>query len=170
MANPQSPKRNGTPITLFGCLTLAIVLIGVPILIGLVARGIFVRDDTPSATQSVPSNAAQAPSITSPAPSIAPEKSGRKWYSGGTLHQSTGAEWTAATSENQLATCGDWLATARTKLKPEYTKKFTNIDSDEAMSMGIVLCDQMTIPLSKNPTQQSSLQAAIALDRLGWLK
>jgi hypothetical protein len=170
MANPQNPKNSGTPITLFGCLTLAIVLIGAPILIGLVAKAIFVREDTPSVTQSVPSTVAQAPSINQSVPSVTPEKSGRKWYSGGTLHQSTGAEWTAATSENQLATCGDWLATALTKLKPEYAKKFTNIDSDEAMAMGIVLCDQMTIPLSENPTQQSSLQAAIALDHLGWLK
>ena len=32
-----------------------------------------------------------------------------EWYSGGTLHKATVAEWHRATYANRLATCADWL-------------------------------------------------------------
>jgi hypothetical protein len=35
---------------------------------------------------------------------------GPKWYTGGTLHDATGAEWKRATPENRLATCADFAA------------------------------------------------------------
>ena len=33
------------------------------------------------------------------------------WFEGGTLHKATVAEWNAASPENKLATCGDFMAT-----------------------------------------------------------
>jgi hypothetical protein len=33
----------------------------------------------------------------------------KEWYSGGTLHKATSAQWKAATRENKLATAADWL-------------------------------------------------------------
>lgn len=34
----------------------------------------------------------------------------KEWYEGGTLHNSTIESWKKASSENKLATCGDFLA------------------------------------------------------------
>lgn len=33
-----------------------------------------------------------------------------EWYDGGTLHQSTMAEWGKGSEANKLATCGDWVS------------------------------------------------------------
>lgn len=45
-------------------------------------------------------------SSSSSAPSIPPTKA---WYSGGTLHKATAAEWLKATNGNRLATAADWV-------------------------------------------------------------
>lgn len=33
-----------------------------------------------------------------------------QWFMGGTLHNATAAQWTAASADNRLATAGDWTA------------------------------------------------------------
>jgi len=35
------------------------------------------------------------------------------WFEGGTLHESTAAQWKMATPENKLATAADWLAATK---------------------------------------------------------
>lgn len=40
--------------------------------------------------------------------SSAPET--KEWFQGGSLHNSSVADWKAATHQNKLATAGDWLA------------------------------------------------------------
>ena len=37
------------------------------------------------------------------------EPQSAEWYSGGTLHKATIAEWHQATYANRLATCADWV-------------------------------------------------------------
>lgn len=46
------------------------------------------------------------------APTTAPEAPQTEWYSGGTLHKATVAEWHEATYANRLATCADFVVTA----------------------------------------------------------
>lgn len=41
----------------------------------------------------------------------------KEWYEGGTLHNATMAEWSKASAENKLATCGDWVSGIYNKKK-----------------------------------------------------
>lgn len=52
------------------------------------------------------------------------QQTGKQWYEGGTLHDKTAADWHAATPEDRLATCGDFVATAWEKkmLTPQMTE------------------------------------------------
>lgn len=46
----------------------------------------------------------------SPRPQRRASKPGQEWYSGGTLHKATIGEWKAASYQNRLATCSDFIA------------------------------------------------------------
>ena len=46
-----------------------------------------------------------------------------RWYEGGTLHKAKISEWKAATEENKLATCADFMATVDNTVSMEVLKK-----------------------------------------------
>jgi pyruvate/2-oxoacid:ferredoxin oxidoreductase beta subunit len=52
----------------------------------------------------------QMAQINNPTPS---SSSSKQWFSGGTLHNATVAQWKNATYKNKLATAGDWLAATK---------------------------------------------------------
>jgi hypothetical protein len=55
----------------------------------------------------------------------------QKWYEGGTLHQSKIKDWKKATAENKLATCADFIASA---------KKASNMNDLLAKSVEVRAC------------------------------
>lgn len=70
--------------------------------------------------------------------SISNDKSTNKWYTGGTLHSGSVAEWNGATYANKLATAADWAMTA-----PQIKKKVKNsgsIDTLKPFAIELVIC------------------------------
>jgi|GEM_PF-5009024 len=68
-----------------------------------------------------------------PDPEPAPD---REWFEGGTLHQSTSADWLASTDPDRLATAAD-LATA---MMNDAERKFQSPESMRAQAEELVRC------------------------------
>lgn len=54
----------------------------------------------------------------------------KKWYSGGTLHNKSALEWQTASSEDKLATCGDFVTKMwqNGDLKPSIANNLSTVD------------------------------------------
>ena len=61
-----------------------------------------------------------------------------KWYSGGTLHRATVAQWKGASYENKLATAADWAASSGEG--KELFRKTNDIDSLKPLAIDILFC------------------------------
>jgi len=91
------PQQKGMPP---GQVAAVVVIVIVLIVAGTVINGGLGWLSPSSASSSPP------PRSTHPAPRPAPAKT---WYSGGTLHSATMAEWRTASYENRLATSADFV-------------------------------------------------------------
>jgi len=49
-----------------------------------------------------------------------------KWYEGGTLHKNNGAAWAAATYQNKLATCADFVTATSHTIDPVGSKELVD--------------------------------------------
>jgi hypothetical protein len=66
----------------------------------------------------------------------------RKWYEGGTLHKKSALEWQSASSDDKLATCGDFVTALWKKggLKPSITSKISAVDDVRPFALELVAC------------------------------
>ncbi len=97
-----------------------------------------------------------APTVT-PLPTTTPEQA---WYSGGTLHDKTAADWLAADDRDRLATSADW-AYFGFDLEPTSAETF----SAEVMPYAIVMrdCVQGLIDMSAKEPELIKLPELAAL-------
>jgi len=87
---------------------LAIIILGVFVVSCVICAGLL---SSGGGSSSLRSNSFSSSRSSSPQPS--PTRN--EWYSGGTLHKATVAEWNPASYANRLATCGDFMATMMQK-------------------------------------------------------
>lgn len=92
---PQTPKRRGCLARILRWIVFAFLILIALVVIANLTR----RSDRTGVTSSP---------TTSPISTNVPPTA-RPWYSGGTLHNKTVADWQAATDADKLATSADWL-------------------------------------------------------------
>ncbi len=98
-ATPKAAKKKSS--TTSGCLLLFLLVGGCTI---------FMTPQTAPVSPSDQRAPTSYPNRPSPSTTSTTQRPSVGWYSGGTLHQATLAEWNRATPANRLATAGDWLA------------------------------------------------------------
>lgn len=82
------------------------------------------------------------------------------WYSGGNLHQAKISEWKAATEENKLATCADFVA----NVKKDLTMSELKIKSIEMKNC----IDESTRGNASTDNQKANEIAALCAIQLGY--
>jgi len=65
-----------------------------------------------------------------------------EWYVGGTLHQSTSAEWNKATEKNKLATCADFVANIKELNNESYAGDTEAMKRD---AIALMICINETV-------------------------
>lgn len=103
-----------------------------------------------------------------------------KWYEGGTLHSSSIKEWRAASLENRLATCDEFVAAlwSKGRLREDMATKITTPDDLLGPVTALVACiNKATAPdaAPKRDEQMYGNQtvseiAAGCVATMGWLK
>lgn len=92
-----------------------------------------------------------------------PEKN---WYTGGTLHRATVAEWKRATYENKLATAADMAYTTR---KGKSAFQNNGIEGVRPYAIDLVNCiDGSTKGNTSYDSSEVALIAAICITMMGW--
>jgi hypothetical protein len=76
------------------------------------------------------------------------------WYEGGTLHKATAAEWSSASSGNQLATAADWSAT----MLGESRVREMGLDGLRSYAQQMVAC--VNAAISDGPSNQAISEVA----------
>lgn len=92
-----------------------------------------------------------------------------EWYEGGTLHNSTIAEWKNASPQNKLATCGDFIA----NLWRNEKLKLPIRNMDDVKLYASKLSDFVDTAVSETTyadTESVSEITAIGVVMMGWAK
>ena len=89
-----------------------------------------------------------------------------QWYSGGTLHHSTVAQWRQASASNRLATASDWVAA----VVDESQWRTIGMDGLRQLSEALVSCvDQASTAPAIQGSRASELAAACVV-LMGWIE
>lgn len=104
----------------------------------------------------------------------------KKWYQGGTLHNKSALEWQAASRDDKLATCGDFVTKMWQdgNLKPSIADKLSTVDDVRPYAQELVdFLDAAFKPESASAqnrmlftNQTVSGTAAIGMVTMGWTK
>ena len=90
-------------------------------------------------------------------------KTETEWYSGGTLHKATVAEWHNATYANRLATCADWVVVSN---RAEAERDFSTV-KPKAIEVEICITEA-TKGIAEIQHHQVAEYAALCLIELGY--
>lgn len=108
----------------------------------------------------------KTPNSSSPATTSRAKTQTKNWYEGGNLHQKTLKEWTLATSENKLATCGDF-AVSHPRIKGIIKNK-NNIEAAKPYAVQLVTAIDKAAEGQGAENQKISEVAAAAMLLLKW--
>lgn len=93
---------------------------------------------------------------------------GEKWYSTGSLHQSTVSEWKSASSSNRLATVADWALT-RPSIKNK-VQKSGSMDTLKPYAFALVACINEAVKDQDYDNVNTSELAAVCMITMSWEK
>lgn len=148
MAQP-APQPGCLVRLLRGFFIVVGLLLALLVLVVLVTPGSSSSTATPQVTPQAIAQATPLPTATpapptatplptdTPLPASTPVPTATPWYSGGTLHKASWAEWQAATHENKMATAADWITNG-------YEPDWQTVDELHGLSSELVQCvDEM---------------------------
>ena len=87
-----------------------------------------------------------------------------QWYTDGTLHKATVAQWTTATERNRLATASDWAATV---LGEKRVVRLGSIDRLKPYATDLKECIDIAAPAAPKSSRVVELASACAI-LLNW--